>query len=201
LASGAEQLAAPDGTREILPGILEFLDRSPSTHGGRGFLVTGPKYNLMVDTPAFTPRVLNAVRKAGGVRYLFLSQRDEIGEIAELHRAVGGAVIMHRSEAEQVPCGVDLVFDTDFEVEPGVTVIHTPGHSPGSSCLLVQRDDLCVLFTGNVPLLMASGRDGPWQCRPAPRSRRWLWLWPATIREARTPEKPETGHPRRGPNM
>ena len=148
LAAGWDGIP-PDGTREILPGVLEFLDRSPSTHGGKGFLVTGPKYNLMVDTPAFTPRVLNAVRTVGGLRYLFLSHRDEIGEIADLHRATGGAIIMHRSEAGLVPCGVDLVFDTDFEVEPGVTVIHTPGHSPGSSCLLVHRGDLRVLFTGD----------------------------------------------------
>ncbi len=139
----------PDGTREILPGVLEFLDRSSTTYGGKGFLVTGPKYNLMVDTPAFTPRVLDAVRIVGGLRYVLLSHRDEIGEIADLHRSTGGAVIMHRSEADLVPCGVDLVFDTDFEVEPGVTVIHTPGHSPGSSCLLVHRGDLRVLFTGN----------------------------------------------------
>jgi len=139
----------PDGTRQILPGVLEFLDRSSSTYGGKGFLVTGPKYNLMVDTPACTRRVLDAVRIVGGLRYVFLSHRDEIGEIADLHRATGGAVIMHRSEADRVPCGVDLVFDTDFEVEPGVTVIHTPGSSPGSSCLLVHRGDLRVLFTGN----------------------------------------------------
>lgn len=139
----------PDGTREILPGILEFQDRSPSTHGGRSFLVTGPKYNLMVDTPACTPRVLNAVRLTGGLRYLFLSHHDEIGEIEAIHRVTGGAVIMHRSRMDQVPCGVDLVFDTDFEVEPGVTVIHTPARSLDSSCLLVHRGELRVLFTGN----------------------------------------------------
>jgi len=157
-----KQHTPPDGTREILPGILEFLDRSSSPDGGKSFLVTGPKYNLMVGTPACTPRVVNAVRKAGGLRYLFLSHRDEIGEIADLHRAVGGAVIMHRSEADLVPCGVDLVFDTDFLVEPEVTVIHTPGdapgQSPGSACLLVRRADLRVLFTGNVPLQSAAPR-------------------------------------------
>ena len=177
LAAGWDGIP-PDGTREILPGVLEFLDRSSSTYGGKGFLVTGPKYNLMVDTPAFTPRVLNAVRTVGGLRYLFLSHRDEIGEIADLHRATGGAVIMHRSEADLVPCGVDLVFDTDFEVEPGVTVIHTPGHSPGSSCLLVHRGDLRVLFTGDHILRRR-------EQVPAPLKFPWTWDWDAQLGSAR----------------
>ena len=63
---------------------------------------------------------------------------------------------MHRSEADQVPCGVDLVFDTDFEVEPGVTVLHTPGHSPGSICL--YQPDKKVLFTGDVVFNQGIGR-------------------------------------------
>lgn len=166
------------GTREILPGIFEFLDRSPSTFDGKGFLVTGPKYNLLVDTPACTPQVIDAIRRAGGLRYLFLSHRDEIGEIEELHQAVGGAVIMHRSEADLVPCGVDLVFDTDFEVEPGVTVVHTPGHSPGSSCLLLHRGDLKVLFSGDHIL---RGREGV----PAPLKFPWTWDWELQLTSAR----------------
>jgi glyoxylase-like metal-dependent hydrolase (beta-lactamase superfamily II) len=174
----AEERTPPAGTREILPGVLEFLDRSSSTYGGKGFLVAGPKYNLMVDTPACTPRVVDAVRAAGGLRYIFLSHRDEIGEIAELHRATGGAVIMHRSEADQVPCGVDLVFDTDFEVEPGVQVIHTPGHSPGSSCLLLHRGDLRVLFTGDHILRRREEI-------PAPLKFPWTWDWSAQVASAR----------------
>lgn len=165
------------GTREVLPGIFEFLDRSPLTYDGKGFLVTGPKYNLMVDMPACTPRVIDAVRRAGGLRYLFLSHRDEIGEVEEFHQAVGGAIIMHRSEADLVPCGVDLVFDTDFEVEPGVTVLHTPGHSPGSSCLLLHRGDLKVLFTGDHIL---RGREDV----PAPLKFPWTWNWASQLSSA-----------------
>jgi glyoxylase-like metal-dependent hydrolase (beta-lactamase superfamily II) len=132
----------------------------------------------MVDTPAATPRAIQAVRAVGGLRYLFLSHRDEIGEIGELHPATGGAVIMHRSEADLVPCGVDLVFDTDFEVEPGVTVIHTPGHSPGSSCLLVERDDLRILFTGDHILRRRADQ-------PAPLKFPWTWDWEAQRASAR----------------
>ena len=173
-----ELVARFPGTRQILPEVHEFLDRSESTFGGKGFLVTGPKYNVLVDTPACTPRVVDAIREAGGLRYMFLSHRDEIGEIEALHQVVGGAVIMHRSEAHLVPCGTDLVFDTDFHVEPGLWALHTPGHSPGSACLLLHREGLRVLFTGDHILRR---RDQV----PAPLRFPWTWDWEAQVTSAR----------------
>lgn len=170
--------AAPSGTRELLPGILEFEDRSERTFGGRGFLIAGPKYNVMVDTPACTGRVVRIVRDLGGLRYIFLSHRDEIGEVAALRRELGGAVILHRSEASLVPGGTDIIFDEDFEVEPGLQVIHTPGHSPGSSCLLLHRGPLKVLFTGDHILRRRSEV-------PAPLRFPWTWNWEAQVASAR----------------
>jgi glyoxylase-like metal-dependent hydrolase (beta-lactamase superfamily II) len=158
--------------------VLEFEDRSPLTFGGKGFLVVGPKYNVLVDTPACTPRVIQAVRACGGLRYIFLSHRDEIGELASLRRALGGAVIAHRSEAGLVRGGADLVFDRDFEVEPGLWVVHTPGHSPGSACLLLHRGKLRVLFTGDHVLRRRAGV-------PAPLKFPWTWDWDAQVASAR----------------
>ena len=171
-------MATPPGTRQLLPGILEFEDRSDRTYGGKGFLLKGPKYNVMVDTPACTPRVVDAVREAGGLRYIFLSHRDEIGEVEALRQELGGAVILHRSEASLVPGGTDMVFDEDFEVEPGLQVIHTPGHSPGSSCLLLHREGLRVLFTGDHILRR---RDDV----PAPLKFPWTWSWEVQLESAR----------------
>lgn len=168
----------PPGTRQILPGILEFEDRSPLTFGGKGFLIVGPKYNVMVDTPACTPRVIQAVRACGGLRYIFLSHRDEIGELATLRRSLGGALILDRSEAPLVRGGVDLPFDADFEVEPGLWVLQTPGHSPGSACLLLHRGGLKVLFTGDHVLRRRAGV-------PAPLKFPWTWNWEAQVRSAR----------------
>jgi glyoxylase-like metal-dependent hydrolase (beta-lactamase superfamily II) len=168
----------PAGTRQILAGVLEFEDRSPLTFGGKGFLVVGPKYNVLVDTPACTPRVIQAVRACGGLRYIFLSHRDEIGELQALRRALGGAVIAHRSEAHLVRGGADLVFDKDFEVEPGMWVVHTPGHSPGSACLLMHRGRLKMLFTGDHVLRRRAGV-------PAPLKFPWTWDWEAQVASAR----------------
>ena len=39
-----------------------------------------------------------------------------------------------------------------FEIEPGVRVLHTPGHSPGSICLLVETDQGKCILTSDVLL-------------------------------------------------
>ena len=40
--------------------------------------------------------------------------------------------------------------DEGFEIEPGVTVMLTPGHSPGSISVLVETDDGLCAITGDV---------------------------------------------------
>ena len=40
--------------------------------------------------------------------------------------------------------------DEGYEIEPGVTVIHTSGHSPGSISVLVETDDGVCAITGDV---------------------------------------------------
>jgi N-acyl homoserine lactone hydrolase len=37
-----------------------------------------------------------------------------------------------------------------YEIEPGVRVIHTPGHSPGSICVVADTNDGPVAITGDV---------------------------------------------------
>jgi glyoxylase-like metal-dependent hydrolase (beta-lactamase superfamily II) len=44
--------------------------------------------------------------------------------------------------------GVDRAFDAPFDWHPDLRVIPTPGHTPGSSCLLWRRHGGC-LFTGD----------------------------------------------------
>ena len=40
--------------------------------------------------------------------------------------------------------------DEGYEIEPGVRIIHTPGHSPGSISVMVETDDGLCAVTGDV---------------------------------------------------
>ena len=56
--------------------------------------------------------------------------------------AWSGAMIEFQPQVVEVEEG--------YQLEPGVTVLHTPGHSPGSVSLLVETDDGQCAITGDV---------------------------------------------------
>ena len=56
--------------------------------------------------------------------------------------AWSGAMIDFQPTVQEVEEG--------YQIEPGVTVMHTPGHSPGSISLLVETDDGMCTITGDV---------------------------------------------------
>ena len=51
-------------------------------------------------------------------------------------------MIEHNTNIQEVEEG--------YEIEPGVRVMHTPGHSPGSISVLVETDDGLCAITGDV---------------------------------------------------
>ncbi|MCH7746221.1 MAG: MBL fold metallo-hydrolase [Chloroflexi bacterium] len=53
-----------------------------------------------------------------------------------------GAMIEHHPIIQEV--------DEGYEIEPGVRIIHTPGHSPGSISVMVETDDGLCAVTGDV---------------------------------------------------
>lgn len=53
-----------------------------------------------------------------------------------------GAMIEFQSKIQEVEDG--------YEIEPGVRLIHTPGHSPGCISVLVETDDGVAAVTGDV---------------------------------------------------
>lgn len=65
--------------------------------------------------------------------------------------------------------------DEGYEIEPGVRVIHTPGHSPGSICLAVDTEEGRCILTADVVLnaMQATTRKHPivfWNERQADKS-------------------------------
>jgi hydroxyacylglutathione hydrolase len=98
----------------------------------------------------------------GGVADQYLSHRDEAGpmlaKIADhfdsaLHAPVAELLEIGQHAHVNVPVGSRHV-DVN-----GVEVIPTPGHSPGSTCYLVDGVEGKYLFTGDT---MVSGDSGAW---------------------------------------
>ncbi len=54
------------------------------------------------------------------------------------------------------------IIEGDYEVLPGINIIHTPGHTAGSQCVCVDTDGGRFIITGDVVPLYENWNGGPW---------------------------------------
>jgi hydroxyacylglutathione hydrolase len=102
-----------------------------------------------------------AIDDLGGVADQYLSHRDEAGPmLARIAERFDSA--LHAPAAELLEIGqhahIDVPLGGRHVDVNGIDVIPTPGHSPGSTCYLVDGADGAYLFTGDTMFLMESGR-------------------------------------------
>jgi len=108
---------------------------------------------------------------------------DHIGGVPELRRRFGCKVYIHRLDAPPLengdsvltaaswyktsfpPTPVDVKFSVPEEIvkigQEKIVCLHTPGHTPGSICIYLDRDGKRVLFAQDLhgPLLSEFGSD------------------------------------------
>jgi len=98
---------------------------------------------LIVDAPEGGPAVLEAPF-AGHAPNIVVTHRhpDHWASIDLMKQLTGARVLCHEADHERYASKVDGTVEDGEELSVGelrVRVIHTPGHTPGSVCLLVGR--------------------------------------------------------------
>lgn len=166
----------PAPMRRLMPDLWACGHMSALTDHASSYLLVRPDGNVLVDVPEFHPALVEWLETLGDLRYIFLTHEDTVGEVDRFQAHFGAEVIMHASEAEAVYLGVDRPFTESFQLFDDLSVLHTPGHTPGSSCLLWHRRGGC-LFTGD-HLLPVAGRLGPVRYD-------WTADWDRQLEEAR----------------
>lgn len=84
---------------------------------------------------------------------------DHVTGLKPLLKAVGMPIYVHSADAQQLDIASDALTPTKdgYEIKVGklsLRCLHTPGHTPGSQCLLVDGR----LFTGDTLFINACGR-------------------------------------------
>lgn len=109
--------------------------------------VTGE--SVLVDAPDEARRLVEWLRPTSQ-KYILMTHNhmDHVGALAEVHSALGIPVAAHPSDARGLPVAPEVML-TDGDVIPlgnlEIKVLHTPGHTPGSVCFLVDG----VLISGD----------------------------------------------------
>jgi glyoxylase-like metal-dependent hydrolase (beta-lactamase superfamily II)/ferredoxin len=120
---------------------------SEKSFGANSYFVRHPDGNWLIDSPRYMKKLVDAFEQMGGVRYLFLTHEDDIGDAPRYAKHFGARRIIHRADSDAQP-DAEWIVDGFESVEAALdfTIIPVPGHTDGSMALLYDRR---YLFTGD----------------------------------------------------
>ena len=121
---------------------------------------------ILVDAPFESQRAIDAARGRTVERVIITHRHgDHWAEIDLVKRATGAPVYCHEADRAPYAAKVDGTLADGETIALGdtaVRVLHTPGHTPGSICLLVDTDAGGVLISGDTLFPGGPGRsDSP----------------------------------------
>jgi glyoxylase-like metal-dependent hydrolase (beta-lactamase superfamily II)/ferredoxin len=119
-----------------------------SSFGASSYFIRRPGGNVLIDSPRAAGPLIKRLGELGGVRWLFLSHRDDVADHAKLADTFRCERILHRADITHDTSGVERIIEgvEPVRLDEDLTVIPVPGHTRGSAALL-YRD--AFLFTGD----------------------------------------------------
>jgi glyoxylase-like metal-dependent hydrolase (beta-lactamase superfamily II) len=133
---------------ELEAGVYYCGYAAESSYGASSYLVRRAEGNVLVDSPRAARPLMRRLEELGGVRFMFLTHRDDIADHRAFRRAFGCERILHAGDVSPATAGVERVLQGDEPVAlaPDLLAIPVPGHTPGSMALLHRER---FLFTGD----------------------------------------------------
>ena len=121
---------------------------SEKSFGAASYFVLRPEGNVLVDSPRFTLPLVKRLEALGGIRYLYLTHRDDVADHQAFHEHFGCERILHQDEITQNTSMVEhqLSGRSPIQFAPDLLIISVPGHTKGHTVLLYQNR---FLFTGD----------------------------------------------------
>ncbi|CAH8384582.1 unnamed protein product [Eruca vesicaria subsp. sativa] len=143
--------------KEKLPGVFHCGFHSKKSFGATSYLILHHEGNILVDSPRYIEKLAGKIEKMGGVRYMFLTHRDDVADHKKWADRFKCTRILHSEEVQPSTSDVELKLKGSgpWKLYEDVELIHTPGHTEGSVCLF--HKPLKALFTGDHLTMYESG--------------------------------------------
>ena len=140
-------LAADDFPLELDRDVYYCGFNSHKSFGGSSYFVEDAAGNWLIDSPRYVERLASRFEERGGIRYIFLTHRDDVADAEKWAARFGATRIIHRLELKAQPGAERVIEGFDpIELATGFLAIPTPGHTRGHTVLL-YRDRF--LFAGD----------------------------------------------------
>lgn len=107
-----------------------------------------PEGNILVDSPRFTPPLVDRLEEMGGVRYMYLTHRDDIADHQKFRDRFKCDRILHETEISSDTRDVEIKLSgfAPYPLGTDLLIIPVPGHTKGHTVLLYKNK---FLFTGD----------------------------------------------------
>lgn len=121
---------------------------SEKSFGAGSYFIQLPGGNILVDSPRFTPPLVKRLEQMGGIRYMYLTHRDDVADHQKFTDHFGCQRILHEEEINSGTRNVEIKLSGEepFNLTPELLIITVPGHTKGNTVLLYKNK---FLFSGD----------------------------------------------------
>ena len=145
----------------ITENIYHCGFHSKKSYGAASYFIQRPEGNVLVDSPQFSKPLVKQLEAMGGIRYLYLTHRDDVADHAKWQAHFNQANpegmpcerILHADEINSGTQDVEIKIEGSEPVDlaPDLKLITVPGHTEGHTVLLYTNpaSNQRILFTGD----------------------------------------------------
>ncbi len=120
---------------------------SEKSFGANSYFVTHLDGNWLIDSPRYLPYLVEAFEAMGGIRYIFLTHKDDVADADRYAKKFQATRIIHQADQEAMLESEWIVEGQEIiQAAPDFQIIPVPGHTAGSLALLYKET---YLFTGD----------------------------------------------------
>ncbi|MGB7712630.1 MAG: MBL fold metallo-hydrolase [Microcoleus sp.] len=114
---------------------------SEKSYGAASYLIVRPEGNILVDSPRFVPPLVKNIEAMGGIRYLYLTHRDDVADHQQYRDHFGCDRILHTDEINAGTRSVEIQLSGNepHQIADDLLIISVPGHTKGHTVLLYNN--------------------------------------------------------------
>ncbi|RCJ34112.1 MBL fold metallo-hydrolase [Nostoc minutum NIES-26] len=121
---------------------------SEKSYGAASYFIQLPEGNILVDSPSFVTPLVKRLEEMGGIRYLYLTHRDDVADHRKFVEHFHCQRILHVDEISAGTRNVEIQLTglETLSLTSDLLIIPVPGHTKGHTVLLYKNK---FLFTGD----------------------------------------------------
>lgn len=121
---------------------------SEKSFGAASYLIQREEGNILIDSPRFAAPLVKRIEELGGVKYMYLTHRDDVGDHDKFHARFGCERILHEDDITSSTKDVEiqLTGKDPIQFAEDILIIPVPGHTKGHTVFLYKDK---FLFSGD----------------------------------------------------